>query len=59
MSDHNARKISLSILREWEESSKFIDSIIDKKFNLKGLLLVIVLVNVLLAIAAYFIDFFY
>ena len=33
MSDHNARKISLSILREWEESSKFIDSIIDKKFR--------------------------
>jgi len=31
----------------------------DKKFNLKGLLLVIVLVNVLLAIAAYFIDFVY
>ncbi len=31
----------------------------DKKFNLKGLLIVIVLVNVFLAIAAYFIDLFY
>jgi hypothetical protein len=28
----------------------------DKKFNLKGLLLVIVIVNIFLAIAAYFID---
>tara|TARA_B100002019_G_scaffold249_1_gene203 strand:- start:1380 stop:1487 length:108 start_codon:yes stop_codon:yes gene_type:complete len=34
-------------------------SIEDKKFNLKGLLIVIVIVNVILAIAAYFIDFFY
>tara|TARA_B100001287_G_C22345953_1_gene372933 strand:- start:450 stop:557 length:108 start_codon:yes stop_codon:yes gene_type:complete len=31
----------------------------DKKFNLKGLLIVIVLVNVVLAIAAYFIDLIY
>jgi flagellar basal body-associated protein FliL len=31
----------------------------DKKFNLKGLLAVIIVVNVFLAIAAYFIDFFY
>ena len=28
----------------------------DKKFNLKGLLIVIIVVNVILAIAAYFID---
>tara|TARA_B100001287_G_C22290388_1_gene348044 strand:- start:417 stop:524 length:108 start_codon:yes stop_codon:yes gene_type:complete len=28
----------------------------DKKFNLKGLLIVIVIVNVILAIAAYLID---
>ena len=28
----------------------------DKKFNLKGLLIVIVVVNVILAIAAYLID---
>ena len=28
----------------------------DKKFNLKGLLIVIVIVNVILAIAAYIID---
>tara|TARA_B100001093_G_scaffold85029_1_gene76698 strand:- start:4271 stop:4378 length:108 start_codon:yes stop_codon:yes gene_type:complete len=31
----------------------------DKKFNLKGLLIVIVVVNVILAIAAYFIDLIY
>tara|TARA_B100000900_G_C20455806_1_gene665112 strand:+ start:13 stop:120 length:108 start_codon:yes stop_codon:yes gene_type:complete len=31
----------------------------DKKFNLKGLLLVIVIVNVILAIAAYIIDLLY
>tara|TARA_B100001989_G_C24106378_1_gene254194 strand:+ start:102 stop:209 length:108 start_codon:yes stop_codon:yes gene_type:complete len=31
----------------------------DKKFNLKGLLIVIVVVNVILAIAAYFVDLFY
>ena len=31
----------------------------DKKFNLKGLLIVIVIVNVVLAIAAYFIDLIY
>tara|TARA_B100000242_G_scaffold269439_1_gene220232 strand:- start:148 stop:255 length:108 start_codon:yes stop_codon:yes gene_type:complete len=31
----------------------------DKKFNLKGLLIVIVVVNVFLAIAAYFIDLIY
>jgi hypothetical protein len=31
----------------------------DKKFNLKGLLLVIVIVNVILAIAAYIIDSLY
>ena len=31
----------------------------DKKFNLKGLLIVIVVVNVVLAIAAYFIDLVY
>ena len=37
MPDHNTRKISLSILREWEESSKFIDSIIDKRFRSNGL----------------------
>jgi len=31
----------------------------DKKFNLKGLLLVIVIVNVILAIAAYIVDLLY
>jgi len=31
----------------------------DKKFNLKGLLLVIVVVNVFLALAAYVIDLFF
>jgi len=31
----------------------------DKKFNLKGLLIVIVVVNVILAIAAYIIDFIF
>jgi len=31
----------------------------DKKFNLKGLLLVIVIVNVILAVAAYIIDLLY
>tara|TARA_A200000113_G_scaffold148390_1_gene133695 strand:- start:93 stop:200 length:108 start_codon:yes stop_codon:yes gene_type:complete len=31
----------------------------DKKFNLKGLLIVIILVNVFLAIAAYLIDLIY
>ena len=31
----------------------------DKKFNLKGLLIVIVIVNVFLAIAAYVIDLFF
>ena len=31
----------------------------DKKFNLKGLLIVIVIVNVVLAIAAYLIDLIY
>ena len=31
----------------------------DKKFNLKGLLLVIVIVNVFLAFAAYVIDLFF
>ena len=37
MSDINARKISLSILREWEESSKFIDSVIERKCQSVGL----------------------
>jgi hypothetical protein len=31
----------------------------DKKFNLKGLLFVIVVVNVFLALAAYVIDLFF
>jgi len=31
----------------------------DKKFNLKGLLFVIVIVNVFLALAAYVIDLFF
>tara|TARA_B100001027_G_scaffold213858_1_gene185169 strand:+ start:1002 stop:1109 length:108 start_codon:yes stop_codon:yes gene_type:complete len=31
----------------------------DKKFNLKGLLFVIVIVNVFLALAAYIIDLFF
>jgi len=31
----------------------------DKKFNLKGLLLVILIVNVFLALAAYVIDLFF
>ncbi len=31
----------------------------DKKFNLKGLLIVIVVVNIFLAIAAYLIDLVY
>jgi flagellar basal body-associated protein FliL len=31
----------------------------DKKFNLKGLLIVIIVVNIFLAIAAYFIDLIY
>ena len=37
MSGHNIRKISLSILREWEDSSNFIDSILDKKFRSNNL----------------------
>ena len=37
MSDINTRKISLSILREWEESSKFIDSVIERKCQSVGL----------------------
>ena len=31
----------------------------DKKFNLKALLIVIIVVNIFLAIAAYFIDLIY
>ena len=31
----------------------------DKKFNLKGLLMVIVIVNIFLAIMAYLVDYFY
>ena len=31
----------------------------DKKFNLKGLLLVILIVNVFLALAAYLVDLFF
>jgi len=31
----------------------------DKKFNLKGLLIVIIVVNIFLAIAAYIIDLFF
>ena len=31
----------------------------DKKFNLKGLLIVIIVVNIFLAVAAYFIDLIY
>ena len=37
MSDINARKLSLAILREWEESSKFIDSVIERKCQATGL----------------------
>tara|TARA_B100001057_G_scaffold252484_1_gene252737 strand:- start:491 stop:1729 length:1239 start_codon:yes stop_codon:yes gene_type:complete len=37
MLDINARKISLSILREWEESSKFIDFVIERKCQSVGL----------------------
>ncbi len=31
----------------------------DKKFNLKGLLIIIIVVNIFLAVAAYFIDLIY
>ena len=67
-----ADKVNDYIQANPEESMKILSTIIpnvgigqifmskeDKKFNLKGLLIVIIVVNIFLAVAAYFIDLIY